>query len=67
MREEMAFGTAVADEHDEELELSDSERRLIDNVRMMKESAQEMLLDLSEQYRRTLPMRRVELRVVGPS
>lgn len=45
----------------DEFQLNARERRLIDNFRAMKGSAKEMLVDLSEQYKRTLPASPVKL------
>lgn len=45
--------------------LTSGERRLVCNFRAMKGTAQEMMLDLSEQYRRTLPAVPVKLRLLG--
>ena len=67
MREEIApTGVATLRSYDDELQLSSRERRLLTNFRQMKESAREMLVDLSDQYRRTLPEKRAELRLLRP-
>lgn len=67
MREEIAPTVRVVTHNDiDDLRLSGRERRLIDNFREMKESARDMLVDLSDQYRRTLPAKRVELRLLRP-
>ncbi len=57
-------GAAVEDQLGAYVHLSGSEQRLIANYRHMKDSAQEMLLDLSAQYRRTLPATPVRLRLL---
>lgn len=44
--------------------LTSRERRLVRNFRGMKGTAQEMMLDLSEQYIRTLPAAPVKLRLL---
>lgn len=49
----------------DDFHLTNGERRLVRNFRAMKGSAQEMMLDLSEQYRRTLPAAPVKLRLLG--
>jgi hypothetical protein len=45
-------------------QMSSRERSLISNFRAMKGSAQGMLLDLAEQYKRTLPAEPVKLRLL---
>jgi hypothetical protein len=47
------------------LQLTDEERQLINNFRAMKSCAKEMLVDLSSEYRRTLPAVRVHLTLVA--
>jgi hypothetical protein len=47
-------------------QLSGQERSLISNFRAMKGSAQGMLLDLAEEYKRTLPAEPVKLRLLTP-
>lgn len=47
-----------------DLQLTAKERHLIMNFRAMKVSAKDMLLDLSDQYKRTLPAAPVELRLL---
>jgi hypothetical protein len=54
----------IISEHDD-LHLTAKERRLILNFRATKVSAKEMLLDLSDQYKRTLPAEPVKLRLLG--
>lgn len=48
----------------DDFQLTSSERRLIQNFRAMKGTARDMMLDLSEQYRRTLPAVPVSLRLL---
>jgi hypothetical protein len=48
-------------------DLSADERRLIRNYRAVKAAAQSMLVDLSEQWAKTLPAERPSLRLVGPA
>lgn len=56
----------VAADNDELL-LSAAERRLILNFRAVRGGAKDMLLDLSDQYARTLPAASVSLRLLGPA
>ena len=49
---------------DAEFQLSSREQILIRNLRAMKSSAGDMLVDLSEQYVRTLPAKPVKLRLL---
>jgi hypothetical protein len=51
----------------DELQLTANERRLLLNFRAVRTSAKEMLLDLSDQYARTLPAAPVGLRLLGPA
>jgi hypothetical protein len=55
----------AVDNGNDDLHLTDEERRLILNFRAVEACAQEMLVDLSGQYKRTLPAAPVCLRVVG--
>ena len=48
----------------EDFPLTSRERRLVRNFRAMKSTAQEMLLDLSDQYKRTLPAAPVKLQLL---
>lgn len=65
MVDETAPSLAVAIKyHNPEFQLTNKELRLIRNFRAMKESAKDMLVDLSEQYRRTLPAEPVRLRLL---
>lgn len=67
MRDETVPKKVVAaDEEVDSMQLSGPERRLITNFRATKDSAREMLIDLSEHYRRTLPAKRIELRLLQP-
>lgn len=54
----------VAENDNDDFQLTPRERRLISNFRATKWSAQEMLVDLSEQYMRTLPAVPVKLALV---
>lgn len=56
----------VSKTDNDNFQLSSSERRLIRNYRAMKAGAQGMLVDLSEQYMRTLPAVPAKLRLLGP-
>jgi len=49
---------------DADFQLSSREQILIRNLRAMKSSAGDMLIDLSEQYVRTLPATPVKLRLL---
>jgi hypothetical protein len=66
MHDEVAPKLVVASKNDnDEFQLSSRERVLIRNFRAMKGSARDMLVDLSEQYKRTLPAEPVKLRLLG--
>jgi hypothetical protein len=49
----------------EDFHLTGREQHLIENFRAMKSTAQDMLFDLSWQYRRTLPAVPVQLRLLA--
>lgn len=57
---------AIATKNDnDDFQLTWRERKLISNFRAMKRSAQDAMVDLSEQYKRTLPAAPVKLALVG--
>ena len=56
---------SIAAANEDEFQLDARERKLIRNFRAMKSSAKEMLVDLSEQYKRTLPATPTKLCLVG--
>jgi hypothetical protein len=65
MLDETKLEVAIAPKSDNDrCQLSSQERVLIRNFRAMKSGAQDMLCDLSEQYRRTLPATPVDLRLL---
>jgi hypothetical protein len=57
----------IAASVEDEFHLDAREQRLIRNFRAAKESAKEMLVDLSDQYKRTLPAARVKLQLLRPA
>lgn len=66
MSDEVAPKLVVTPKNDnDEFQLSSREQVLIRNFRAMKGSARDMLVDLSEQYRRTLPAAPTKLRLLG--
>jgi hypothetical protein len=65
MLEEMMPTVALAVQNDDaNFQLTDGERKLISNFRAMKRVAQDAMVDLSEQYKRTLPALPVKLTLV---
>jgi hypothetical protein len=67
MMEKTGPKVAIAPKTDNDgFQLSSRERSLISSFRAMKGSAQGMLLDLAEQYKRTLPAEPVKLRLLTP-
>lgn len=64
MVDETVPSMTVAVSNDDEYQLTARERSLIRNFRTLKGGAQEMLLDLSEQYKRTLPAERAKLKLL---
>lgn len=64
MIDETVPNLAVVASNNDEHQLTAREQRLIRNFRAVKGGAQEMLLDLSDQYKRTLPAERVKLELL---
>lgn len=64
MVDETVPSIAVAISNGDEFQLTARERRLILNFRALKGGAQVMLLDLTEQYKRTLPAERAKLKLL---
>jgi hypothetical protein len=68
MVEKTVLEVAIAPKTDNiDFQLTVQELRLIRNFRTLKVGAKEMLVDLSEQYTRTLPADRPDLRLVRPT
>lgn len=68
MLDEIAPKVVVVSKSDnDEFQLTVRERALLQNFRAMRESAKVMIVDLSEQYRRTLPAAATKLLLVGAS
>ncbi len=57
----------AAENHSDEFQLTGREQKLISNFRAMKKVAQDAMVDLSEQYKRTLPAVPTKLTLVGIS
>lgn len=64
MDETVPTMAAVPKGDSEEFQLTDQELRLIRNFRALKAGARDMLVDLSEQYKRTLPAEAPSLQLV---
>lgn len=65
MVDETVPSLAVVTRHQSsDFQLTSKEMRLIRNFRSLKESAKDMLVDLSDQYCRTLPAEPVRLKLL---
>jgi hypothetical protein len=64
MDETVPTMAAVPKGDNEEFHLTGQELRLIRNFRALKAGARDMLVDLSEQYKRTLPAEAPSLQLV---
>jgi hypothetical protein len=55
----------IATENDnDEFQLTSQERRLLSNFRSMKRSAQSVFIEMSENFKRTIPAEPVKLRLL---
>jgi hypothetical protein len=67
MVDEIASPRVVVDNQSVDIVLTSRERRLISNFRAVEAAGQDMLLDLSAQYVRTLPATTVKLSLLRPA
>lgn len=62
--ETMPTVVLAAENENEDFQLTWRERKLISNFRAMKKVAQDAMVDMSEQYKRTLPVTPAKLTLV---
>lgn len=65
-KEDLPYTYVTATPTSNDQVLSAQELRVIKNMRIMKPVARQMILDVSTEYARTLPVSRPELRLVDP-